>query len=717
MRCRALSASAALVTGLVTAVLVAAAPAARAASPLPALAAVAGPSDPRVVLDEDFENGVGDQPVLLDAYRGATGTAYAADPAWLRACNGVVLSWSAPQTAREAADCTRQVATNEFAYSRIRQLARALAPLGGQGAGTNHALAGYTDGEDPGAGRVELATTRPVALGGPATSRFLAARLDTASVNCEFGGARLRVLVAPAGGAEVPLGPALDSCGSGGTVVVPAPPGSGASDADVRVASHSTPAVLLDAATAGLVVRNANGSGMGNDTAFDNIRLLDVTPRLTTSFTPEVVATGETSRLTFTVTNTSELAEKRGWSFVDTLPAGLVVAPSPGLRNTCEDTTTGGATPGSGELQVQGTIDEGQRSCTISVDVVAGTSGRYTNAPGSGVHDLAGLVPPVAATLTVGAPSITLSASADLVLDRNADGLPGVGDQLAYRYVVRNTGPVRLTGVTVHDVLVAPAGPAVTVTCPSTTLAAGASMTCTSSRYAVTQADVDAGVVANRATASAVGPNDVPVISKPSSTRTETVWRKGISITKWAVLQETDGDQLADAGERIEYRFTVRNTGLVTLTGISVEDPALALLGLSATCPSTVLAPGETMTCVAPWYTVTQADIDQGRVRDVATSRGTAPDGADVLSRPYPLDTRTDWSTAYGAGRGAGAGSGDGSPYGAWGSAAAANQGPSALAYTGAGSTAALPWGAALVVLGGILSAVAASLRRPRRSE
>jgi uncharacterized repeat protein (TIGR01451 family) len=658
------------------------------------------------VLDEDFENGVGDPPVLLDSYRGASGMTYAADAAWLRACNGVVVSWSAPQADRESAGCTRQVATNGRAYARIRQLARALAPLGGQAGQTNHALAGYTDGENPGAGRVELATARPVALGGPVTSRFLAARFDTASVNCAEGGARLRLAVVPAGGAETPLGPAVDTCpATGSSVVVPPPPGSGASEATVRVSSHATRPLLVDAASVGLVVRNDNGSGTGNDTALDNLRLLDVTPTLSKAFAPDVVAPGEPSRLTFTVTNTSELAEKAGWGFTDTLPEGLAVASEPGLETTCEDTTVGGATAGSGELRVRGTIDGGDSSCTVSVDVVASAPGRYTNAAGTHVHGMVGLLPPAPATLTVGAPAIALTKSAKLAVDRNSDGLPGVGDQLSFRFVLRNTGPVPLTGVRVTDRLAAPAGPAVRVTCPSTSLAPAAAMTCTSSRYAVTQADVDAGVVANTATASARAQHGAAtVVSKPSSTRTETVWRKGISITKRASLEDRDGDQLADAGERIQYRFTVRNTGLVTLTDVEVQDPALDLLRLSAACPGTTLSPGETMVCVAPWYTVKQSDIDEGRVRNVATSHGTAPDGTDVRSHPYTLDTSADW----GAGHGSRSGSRSGAmgPGGDWG------QPRSALAYTGAGSVTALPWGVAFVVLGGIASAVAAALRR-----
>ena len=92
--------------------------------------------------------------------------------------------------------------------------------------------------------------------------------------------------------------------------------------------------------------------------------------------------------------------------------------------------------------------------------------------------------------------------TAAISTDANHDGLAGVGDQVTFTFHIENTGNVTMTGISVDDQLVAPAGPAVSVTCPSTTLAPGADMDCTSSAYAVTQADVDAESVQNSATAS-----------------------------------------------------------------------------------------------------------------------------------------------------------------------------------------------------------------------
>ena len=69
------------------------------------------------------------------------------------------------------------------------------------------------------------------------------------------------------------------------------------------------------------------------------------------------------------------------------------------------------------------------------------------------------------------------------------------GDTIDYSFVVTNTGNVTLDPVSVDDPLVG------AVSCPVSSLAPGASTTC-SATYVLTQADVDAGSVTNTATAT-----------------------------------------------------------------------------------------------------------------------------------------------------------------------------------------------------------------------
>ena len=113
--------------------------------------------------------------------------------------------------------------------------------------------------------------------------------------------------------------------------------------------------------------------------------------------------------------------------------------------------------------------------------------------------------------LTPSPDTIPTAPAAALSVLKTADPttVTAAGDAVAYSFLVTNTGNVTLTGIAVDDTLTAPAGPALTVTCPVTTLAAGASTTCTAP-YTASQADIDHGTITNTATATGVDPFDAP---------------------------------------------------------------------------------------------------------------------------------------------------------------------------------------------------------------
>ncbi len=175
-----------------------------------------------------------------------------------------------------------------------------------------------------------------------------------------------------------------------------------------------------------------------------------------------------------------------------------------------------------------------------------------------------------------------------------------------------NTGNVTLTSVGVDDPKVG------SVSCPDTTLVPGASTTCTAT-YTLTQADVDAGQVANTATVSGTPPTGDPVTGTDSVT-TPIDQAPSIALDKTAGAPSG-----ATAGSTIDYTFIVTNTGNVTLTSVGVDDPKVG----SVSCPDTTLVPGASTTCTAT-YTLTQADVDAGQVVNTATAGGTPPTGDPV---------------------------------------------------------------------------------------
>ncbi|RLV57544.1 DUF11 domain-containing protein [Aeromicrobium phragmitis] len=222
-------------------------------------------------------------------------------------------------------------------------------------------------------------------------------------------------------------------------------------------------------------------------------------------------------------------------------------------------------------------------------------------------------------------------------LDPEAEGR--AGDLVEYGFTVTNTGDVTLTGVALDDPLpglsdiVFGAWPGA-----AGTLEPGQSVTATAT-YRLTQADVDAGTVDNTVTATAARPNGDPVENTDEET---------IAISHGPAIDVVKSGALADtaqgrAGDAVDYTFTVTNTGNVTLTGVTLDDPLPGLSDIAfGTWPGAEgrLAPGQSVTATAT-YALTQSDVNAGQVDNTVTVTGTPPVGdpvensdADVLDVP-----------------------------------------------------------------------------------
>jgi uncharacterized repeat protein (TIGR01451 family) len=200
------------------------------------------------------------------------------------------------------------------------------------------------------------------------------------------------------------------------------------------------------------------------------------------------------------------------------------------------------------------------------------------------------------------------------------------GQEVTYSFVVTNTGNVTLNPVTVRETRFTGSGEEPVPVCPGGALAPGRRVTCTAT-YRVTQSDVDAGSIDNTAVATGTPPEaGAPVDSKPSSARVRATAAGALAITKAAHPVDVNGDGRIGTGDRITWTITVTNTGAATVGQIEVDDPSAG----AVTCPATVLAPGQAMTCTVPPHTVTAAEVTAGRVRNVATTTGVGPGGKPV---------------------------------------------------------------------------------------
>ncbi|WP_166788995.1 DUF11 domain-containing protein [Cryobacterium sp. TMB1-7] len=310
----------------------------------------------------------------------------------------------------------------------------------------------------------------------------------------------------------------------------------------------------------------------------------------------------------FTVTNTGTVA----------LTDVTLADPKPGLSSI-----EFGIWPGApGVLEPTQSVTATASYTLTEADVTAGEVSNTATTSG---------IPPAGTAVTDEAPALVTLPELTPGISLEKTGVLA-GDTIAYSFTATNTGNVTLTAVSIADELEGVseisygAWPAATGV-----LAPGQSVTATAS-YAITQADRDAGTVANTATTTGTPPSGPPVSDEDDFDQ-PLAGAPALNLVKTGVL----------AGDTIAYSFTATNTGNVTLSAVTIADELDGLSEISyGTWPAAtgVLAPGQSVTATAS-YLVTQADRDAGTVDNTATTTGTPPSGPPVSDEDdfdQPLD-------------------------------------------------------------------------------
>ncbi len=281
-------------------------------------------------------------------------------------------------------------------------------------------------------------------------------------------------------------------------------------------------------------------------------------------------------------------------------------------------------------------------TCTATYVVTQTDVGEITNtatATGTPPNPLTPppVSPPDEVTVDVTAnPAITVVKSADEAAQADI----AAGQEVTYSFLVTNTGNVTLTDVEVIEGEFSGTGELSAILCPeeASSLAPGAQITCEAT-YTITQADVDAGTVTNTATATGTPPTGPDPVSPESEVAIPSVPAPGLNIVKTADIQRA-----TTVGQVVTYSFVVTNTGNLTMTDVVVNETGFTGTGtLSAvTCPAGAasLAPGAQVVCTAT-YRVTQADLNAGSIRNVATAGGTTPGGDPFTSDPSAVTVTT----------------------------------------------------------------------------
>ena len=215
--------------------------------------------------------------------------------------------------------------------------------------------------------------------------------------------------------------------------------------ATITTSSSCTVSLNVTGTTSGtknnsVTVTSTNG-GTGN-TATASISVASP-PSISKAFgTSSIPVNGSTS-LTFTITNPNGNVAFTGLAFTDTLPAGLVVASTSTLSNTCNGTPT--ATSGSTSVSLSAGTLAANASCTLSVNVTGTTAGLKNNS--------------VTVTSTEGGTGNTATASITVVAPPTVSKIFGassipLGGTTSLSFTIQNpNSTTTLTGIAVSDSL------------------------------------------------------------------------------------------------------------------------------------------------------------------------------------------------------------------------------------------------------------------------
>lgn len=567
-----------------------------------AMAAPRIPVAPVIVWSEDFENPQ-TPPITTEgrdllAYQGAdpAGQTYTADPLYRMSanqCNGIVTSFS------QAPDSTVMIAacSDQGNWNNLQQMAEVAGRYQGQSAAAaskNHVMAMLTANGTFPAGAIAFRTATNIAQS--ASSRFLTARTDVVATFCSSGfvAPLLRFSLINDAGTELPISTnAINPC-VGGQSFNTTPIGIAGTQTAVAQTVTSPGALLFSGTSVGFVLHNDQTSSMGNDSSIDNAQIIDVTPQLDKAFSPASIQLGQVSRLTMTITNTTDLLRKQGWSFTDNLPAGLVVEGN--ASTTCPGTTVQAAAGGSTVTVSNGDLAQGAAFCEVSLDVRPTATGSFTNGPSN--LSLIGLNQPATLAVLAVAPVADMQATSITLPTTMTVGVPVSGS-----FSCTNAGPSAATAAScVISGLPAGATTSCTPGVPTASpLASGGSIACTVQFTPTTTGTIAALVTASSSTVDPVPANNTKAHPFNPVERAD---MQATSVTLPAT---------ANVGVPVKGSFVCTNAGPNAAAFANCSIAGLPA-GASTSCTPAVptgapLASGASISCTVSFTPTTQGSL------------------------------------------------------------------------------------------------------------
>lgn len=230
---------------------------------------------------------------------------------------------------------------------------------------------------------------------------------------------------------------------------------------------------------------------------------------------------------------------------------------------------------------------------------------------------------------------IVVVAAGAIHADTDSDGVLDAGETIDYHYTVLNVGQSSLSALTLTDSIGA-------VTCPQSTLTAGAHMICTRG-YVVSAADQTAGAVGNQIDVTGLDAASRSVQAADAVLTQNLGGQAGIRVFKSPdVLQDVDASNSVTVGDVLRYTFVIKNSNSETLGTVGLSEPDPTRIDTPIACAATslagalfgangagTLAASDVVTCTAD-YTVRSADATAGVIDNLVEVSALAPVAGQV---------------------------------------------------------------------------------------
>ena len=346
------------------------------------------------------------------------------------------------------------------------------------------------------------------------------------------------------------------------------------------------------------VTATGGGESLTSNTSTSTLTVV-APPEISKVFSPDAIVANAISTLTFDIQNPSDnSASLVGVGFVDPLPTGVRVAETPNssISSDC-GTATFSPAAGATSLTLSGASIAVGATCEVSVDVTAANGGIFDNKSNAVTSSNGGTGNTANDTLNVSGPGLTLKKSTSTANYKAKD------DKIEYTYLLTNTGDTNLTAdFQVFDDHIN-SGSAIDCNNgnPTLVLTPGDSTTCTA-EYSVTDADMAAKSVTNKAYATAKDEMNTTVTSNSDSVT--------VNEARLTIVKTTSSVSYYKTGMKLNYSYMLTNTGNVMLFApFEVTDDHINS-GTPFACGSVPqLAPGANVSCTSS-YTTAAGDMD-----------------------------------------------------------------------------------------------------------